>query len=278
VLDAHFQAPEALTAEANLQLARDSAAPGQGCASDIECARLNALRAIALDGNYMPAYNALASYYVARAKKSQMRAPMLSMALAVCRDATNPDLHPSYPPLRNTMGVVEWQLGRLGDAIAAFETAAREDPTAVEPVLNVGAAAIAIRDFAKAESAYRRATDLRPNDYAAHLGLALALRGGITDATYDQKIAATRAELETCKRIDPNRPDAYFNDGTLAIELELSARAGADKTAMLATIQRADSAFKKFLELANGKPEYDGAVKRARERIIDLQPSGFVVQ
>ena len=72
---------------------------------------------------------------------------------------------------------------------------------------------------------------MHPNDYDAHLGLALALRGQIDDSNYDAQVAAVQAELDACKKIDGARPDAYYNEGILTQEYK--AKSGGSKDATI---------------------------------------------
>jgi hypothetical protein len=105
---------------------------------------------------------------------------------------------------------------------------------------------------------------MRPNDYDAHLGMALALRGPITgaEADYDARIAAVQAELDAAKKIDGQRPDAYYNEGIFTQEFK--AKSGDSKEKTIAALEQAKTIFQTFLEKSAGKPEYDGAVKRVR--------------
>ena len=103
---------------------------------------------------------------------------------------------------------------------------------------------------------------MHPNDYDAHLGLALALRGQIDDSNYDKQVAAVQAELDACKKIDAARPDAYFNEGILTQEYKAKGAGGTDKA--VAVYQQAKAIFQTFMDKAAGKPEYDGAVKKAQ--------------
>ena len=130
--------------------------------------------------------------------------------------------------------------------------------------MNYAAVNLGFRGFSEAEKAYKNALAMRPNDYDAHLGLALALRGPITGAEgdYDAKMAAIQAELDAAKKIDPNRPDAYYNEGIFTQEFK--AKSGGAKEKTIATLEDAKKIFQTFLEKANGKPEYDGAVKRVK--------------
>jgi hypothetical protein len=110
--------------------------------------------------------------------------------------------------------------------------------------------------------------EMHPNDYDAHLGLALALRGQIDDSNYDKQVAAVQAELDACKKIDPARPDSYFNEGILTQEYKAKGAGALEKT--LAVYDQAKLVFRDFMDKAAGKSEYDGAVKKAKERLQDI--------
>lgn len=286
VTDAQFQNVPALVNLAMVQMARDSAQGGQGCKDDMDCAKLNLQRALAIDDAYMPAFNQLALYYFQLAKKragavtgstktsrgrqvvtnaSQQRrghVQQLELAALVCSQALRKN--PNYAPIHNTAGLIQNELGQVNGAVAAFATAAKLDPKFFEAQMNFAAVNLGFRGFQQAEQAYRKALAMRPNDYDAHLGLALAIRGPITgvEGNYDQLVAAAQAELDAAKKIDPNRPDAYYNEGILTQEFK--AKAGGDKAKTIAALQEAKKIFQVFLEKAAGKPEYDGAVKRVK--------------
>jgi hypothetical protein len=109
---------------------------------------------------------------------------------------------------------------------------------------------------------------MHPNDYDAHLGLALALRGQIDDTNYDQQVKAVQSEIDTCKKIDSARPDSYFNEGILTQEYKAKNAGGTPQA--IAVYQQAKQIFDTFLGKASGKPEYDGAVKKSKERMQDI--------
>jgi hypothetical protein len=109
---------------------------------------------------------------------------------------------------------------------------------------------------------------MHPNDYDAHLGLALALRGQIDESNYDTQVSAVQAELDSCKKLDPARPDSYFNEGILTQEYKAKGAGAKDKA--IAVYEQAKQIFQTFMDKASGKPEYDGAVKKARERTQDI--------
>jgi len=134
--------------------------------------------------------------------------------------------------------------------------------------MNYAAVNLSFRGFEQAQGAYQKALEMRPNDYDAHLGLALALRGQINDSNYDKEVAAVQGELDACKKIDETRPDVYYNEGILTQEYK--AKAGGGKDATTAALNQAKGIFQKFVDRASGKPEYEGAVKRSKERMQDI--------
>jgi len=135
--------------------------------------------------------------------------------------------------------------------------------------MNYAAVNLSFRGFEQAQQAYQKALEMRPNDYDAHLGLALALRGQITDVNYDKQLAAVQAELDSCKKIDAARPDAYYNEGILTQEYK--AKSGGGDAATIAALDAATKIFQSFIDRAADKPEYAGAVKRSKERIQDME-------
>lgn len=286
VIDAQFQNVPALVNLALFQMERDSAQGGQGCKDDMDCAKLNLQRALAIDDAYMPAFNQLALYYFKLAKKRagavkgssksskgrhvithasrQKRADVQQLELAALVTSQAIRKNPNYAPIHNTAGLIQNELGQVNGAVQAFATAAKLDPKFFEAQMNYAFVNLGFRGFEQAQGALRKALAMRPNDYDAHLGMALALRGPITgsETDYDQRVAAVQAELDAAKKIDPSRPDAYYNEGILTMEFK--AKAGGDKEKTKAALRQAEQIFQQFLEKAAGKPEYDGAVKRVR--------------
>jgi tetratricopeptide (TPR) repeat protein len=289
VLDAQFQNVPALTDLAMFQMQRDSATPGERCKDDFDCAKQNLQRALAIDDGYMPAFNELALLYFQAAKKragavaatrkgramatnaamaKRADTQQLELAALVCSQAIRKN--PNYAPIHNTAGLIQNELGQINGAVAEFANAAKLDPKFFEAQMNYAAVNLSFRGFQQAQGAYQKAIEMRPNDYDAHLGLALALRGQIDVAgtTYDQQVAAVQGELEACKKIDEARPDVYYNEGILTQEYK--AKAGGGKDATIAALNAATAIFQKFVDRASGKPEYDGAVKRSKERMQDI--------
>jgi tetratricopeptide (TPR) repeat protein len=287
VLDAQFQNVPALTNLAMFQMQRDSSQGAQGCKDDAECAKQNLQRALAIDDGYMPAFNQLALLYFQVAKKragaiksshrgrsiatnaaiaKRADVQQLELAALVCSQAIRKN--PTYAPIHNTAGLIQNELGQINGAVAEFAQAAKLDPHFFEAQMNYAAVNLSFRGFEQAQGAYQKALEMRPNDYDAHLGLALALRGQINDSNYDKEVAAVQGELDACKKIDESRPDVYYNEGILTQEYK--AKAGGGKDATTIALNQAKGIFQKFVDRASGKPEYDGAVKRSKERMQDI--------
>lgn len=294
VTDANFQNVPALVDLAMFQMMRDSDQVGPNCHTrsggkdvdlqDFDCAKLNLQRALAIDDGYMPAFNQLALYYFGSAKKKaggrrigrtiatnaaiakRGDVQQLQLAALVCSQAQRKNKN--YAPIHNTSGLILNEMGELNSAVKEFQTATALDSHFFEAQMNLAAINLSFRGFDKAEAAYRKALEMHPNDYDAHLGLALALRGQIDDSNYDKEVAAAQAELDACKKIDPARPDAYFNEGILTQEFKAKGAGGTDKA--VAVYQQAKTIFQTFLDKAADKPEYAGAVKKAKERMSDI--------
>lgn len=280
VLDAQYQNVPALVNLALLQMQRDNPTGSSDCKDDMDCAKKNLQRALAIDDAYMPALNQLALYYFQQAKKRAgyvhlkggrsiatnaalgKRADKQQLELAALVASQAMQKNPGYAPIYNTAGLVQNELGKINLAVQFFAKAAQLDPTFFEAQMNYGEVNLSFRGFQPAEGAFRKAIAMHPNDYDAHLGLALALRGQITDSNYDQQVAAVQAELDTCKKLDPQRPDAYYNEGILTQEFK--AKAGGDKQKVIAELKQAKSIFQDFLAKAGDKPEYKGAVFRVK--------------
>ncbi len=287
VLDAQFHNVAALVNLAMLQMQRGSKTGGTDCKDDEECAKKNLQRALAIDDSYMPAFNQLALFYFQQAKArageitrrggrsiatnasthKHADVQQLELAALVCSQAIRKN--PNYAPIHNTAGLIQNELGSINGAVAEFATAARLDPDFFEAQMNYAAVNLSFRGFQQAQGAYERALKLpaHQNDYDAHLGLALALRGQINDANYDQQVAAVQSQLDACKKIDPARPDAYYNEGILTQEYK--AKSGGNKDKAVAALKQAISILNEFVAKAGDKPEYKGAVKQAKDRIQD---------
>src|SRR6202040_828500 len=125
----------------------------------------------------------------------------LDLAALVCSQAVQKKAN--YAPIHNTSGLILNELGQVNTAVKEFQAAAQLDPHFFEAQMNLAAINLTFRGFDKAEAAYRKALEMHPNDYDAHLALALAERGQIDGTNDDKQVPAAQSELDACKKIDP---------------------------------------------------------------------------
>lgn len=285
VLDAKFQNVPALVYLAMLQMRRDepsSSEPAYNgvkqCNTDMECARKNLTRALAIDDAYMPASNQLGLYYLQSARKAagygkggaatsgkRANVQQLELAALVCQQAIRKN--PSYAPIHNTAGLVMMELGQMNGAVQEFGAAARLDPKLYEAQMNLAAVNLGFRGFDQAEAAYKRVVAMRPDDFDAHLGLALALRGQITDVNYDAQVAAVQKELDEAKKLGPTRPETLYNEGILVQEFKSK---GLEQTKQIAVLEQAKSIYQAFLAKTESRSDLEAARKKSKDRIQDI--------
>jgi len=282
VADAKFQNVEALVNLAMLQMKRGSTESDQDGASDLDRAKKNLQRALAIDDGYQPAFNQLALYYLNLAKanagrKTKAKAStsfgkvrradvqQLELAALVCSQAIRKN--PNYAAVHNTAGLIQVELQNINSAVQEFQAAAKLDPEFFEAQMNYAAINLSFRGFAAAENAYRAALKIRSSDYDAHLGLALAIRGQIDDSNFDKRVADAQSELDQCKKIAPDRPETYYNEAILTQEYKAKGGGNAAVPAM----EQAASIFETFISKAAGGAEYTDAVKRSKERVQDIR-------
>ena len=291
VLDAEFQNPEALVNLAMLEMRRNSAQGWQGCQNDLECSKKNIQRALAVDDAYMPAFNQLAIYYLDRArekagrktskvvagrkKEKKIDQQQLELAALVCSQAIRKN--PAYAPIRNTAGLIQVELGNINDAVAQFKQAATIDPGFFEALMNYAAVNLSFRGFKQSEEAYRQALKLKPGDFDAMLGLALAIRGQINDSNWDANVKEAQELLDKAKAAAPDRPETYYNAGILTQEFKV--KSVSNEKEKVPILDAAQALYRDFIAKAGSTPEYADGVKRAQERIKDIEDiKRFIVE
>lgn len=285
IRDAKFQNVEALVSVAALQMERGNEIEDDDGANDFERAKKNVQRALAIDDSFMPAMNQLAIYYmeqakrkagktrgrrrrglvVAGAERTRANRQQLDLAQLVAEQGITKD--PNYAPLRNTAGLISVELRNYNGAVRSFGRARDLNPDFFEAHMNYAAVSLSFRGFKEAEKAYRDALRLEPRDYEAHLGLALALRGQITDVNYDTYLAEAKKHLEECKKIDANRAEAYYNEAILTQEYEAK---GGDSSKSVPALKSAVAKYEEFIRRAKGQAAFAEAVKRSKDRAQDI--------
>lgn len=286
IRDAKFQNVEGLVSLASLQMQRGGDTSGTGCANDLACAQLNLQRAMAIDDSFMPAFNQLALYYLEQAKasaagktkargkrrgglevsgaqKGQVNSQQLDLAALVASQAQKKN--PNYAPIHNTTGLILVELQNYNGAVKAFGKARSLDPKFFEAHMNYGAVSLSFRGYGEAEKAYREALKLRPDTYEAHLGLALALRGQISDSNSKQYVEEAQKSLDAAKKLEGNRPEAYYNEAILSQEY----RAKTENP--VPAWDNAIAQYQSFIAKAGSDDAFAAAVKRSKERVQDIE-------
>jgi len=283
IRDAKFQNADALVGVAALQMERQSDSADSDGKNDLERAVKNIQRALAIDDTFMPAFNQLAIYYLEQAKakagkKSGRKAGLVvsgaagkgvdqqMLDLAALVTAQGVQKNPKYASIYNTAGLIQVEQRNYNGAVKSFKKARELDPKFYEAHMNYGAVNLSFRGFKEADAAYRDALKLKPKEYEAHLGLALALRGAIDDSNFDKNVADAQSQLDECKKIDPERPEAYYNEAILTQEY----RAKGSQEAAVPMLKKAAEMYKTFISKASGD-QFSAAVKRAKERTQDIQ-------
>ena len=285
IRDAKFQNVEALVYLAALQMERGSDTSDSDGKDDYERARKNIQRALAIDDGFMPAFNQLAIYYMEEAKRKATKGKRVRRGGLVVQGAKGVDVNQqqmdlaalvasqgiqknaNYAPLHNTAGLIQVQLKNYNGAVKSFARARALDPKFFEAHMNYAAVNLSFRGFANAEKAYKAAIKLRPDTYEAHLGLALAIRGQISDANWDEYVALSQKELDRAREIDPKRPETYYNEAILTQEY----KAKGSEEDSVPSLEKAASLYKTFISKAGSDEAFAEAVKRSQERAQDIE-------
>lgn len=216
---------------AMMQMARSGASS--------EDALNNLRRALAIDAQYLPAFNQMAALFVGRA---QGNAKMLDLAAVVCRQAQL--INPNYAPIYNTWGLINVKKQNVFDALRMFERAVQLDDSNFEAHMNFGQITLSFRGYEDARKAFTKAVELKPKSYDAHVGLGAALRG-LGDAESAKK------QYEEAKGLAGDRPEAFFNLGILYQDY---------MSGSVADMKQAVSYYDQFVSKASGKAEFKPVV------------------
>jgi tetratricopeptide (TPR) repeat protein len=284
-----FQNVEGLVALAALQMERKRDVADADGKNDMERAKKNLQRALAIDDSYMSAMNQLAIFYLEQAKsrtggprrgglvaaagtKSAANTQQLDLAALVASQGIR--RNPSYAPLHNTAGLIQVELRNFNSAVKSFATARRLDPKFFEAHMNYAAVNLGFRGFEEAEKAYRAALRVRPREYEARLGLALAIRGRIRPGDPDRRAKEVETELALARKLAPNRAETYYNAAILTQEFQ----AKGDEKSMVPTLKKAASLYGDFIAKAGSDPAMADAVKRAKERQKDIEDTLLFIE
>jgi tetratricopeptide (TPR) repeat protein len=274
---------------ATREIERGATGQGAPAANDLADASRNISRVLTMEEQSAAAKNQLAMLHLARAKSNDVKKSVLvpeegcrddrgpariaerpatpdrvelELAMGVCVQAIREE--PTYAPIRNTAGLIAFELRDMASAIAHFESAANLDPDNLDAHANLAAALLAAGQYQAAEHSYDRALGLQADDYEAYLGRALARRGQITTSNFGAQVESVESDLERAKELDPERPDAYYDD---AIFNEHFKAPGVPHDRTMSVLRRARSLFGTFLAKAGERPEYATEVRLAKQRV-----------
>ena len=273
---------------ATREIERGAVVEGPEGLRDLTDAARNLSRVLTMDEQSAAAKNQVAMLHLARAKSVAAVRPVptlgsdcqergqarlaerpaapnrteLELAMAICVQTIREE--PTFAPIRNTAGLLAFELRDLRAAVDHFAAAAALDPEYGDAQANLAATLLSTGQFEAAERTYDRALGLRSDDYEAYLGRALARRGQITASNFGSQVESVESDLERCKELDPDRPDAYYGD---AIFNEHFKAPGVPRDRTMSVLRRARSLFDTFLAKAGERPQYATEVRLAKQRV-----------
>jgi tetratricopeptide (TPR) repeat protein len=212
---------------------------------DVKEALNNLRRALAIDAQYLPAFNEMALLYLQQAQDNKK---MLDLAEVVCSQAQK--INASYAPVYNTWGLIDLRRDEIIAAAAKFQRASELDPKIFEAHMNFGQITIGFRGYEDAKKSFTQALSLQPKDYDAMVGLGVALRG------LDQTDKAEEM-YNKAKGLQANRPESYYNLGVLYQDF---------KDGTTDQMKTARSYYEQFMTRAGSDPRYAAAVEEIKRR------------
>jgi tetratricopeptide (TPR) repeat protein len=204
----------------------------------------NLRRGLAIDANYLPAFNQMALLYLSLAGSDPK---LLDLAEVVCRQAQQ--INKNYAPIYNTWGLINLRQDRIIEAAAKFRQAVELDNSLYPAHMNFGQITLSYRGYEDARKAFEQATKLQSKSYDAHVGLGIAWRGLKNSDKAEE-------EYKKALEINGNRPEALFNLGVLYQDY---------KSGSLSDYEKAKEYFQDFLSRAND-PRYTQDVEDVRRR------------
>lgn len=206
----------------------------------------NLRRALAIESDYLAAFNQMALLHYDRGRKGN--AAELDLAEVVCRQAQMLDA--DYAPIYNTWGLIKVYKGDVISALRFFQKAIALDPNLFEAQMNFGEVTISFRGYEDARRAFARAVELDPKNYDAIIGLGTALRGL-------KRFPESETQYQRAQRLDAKRPEAYFNLGVLYQDY---------MSGSVADLKKAKGYYSEFLKRAGKRAEFRSSVRDVANR------------
>ncbi|MEM9193227.1 MAG: tetratricopeptide repeat protein [Myxococcota bacterium] len=212
----------------------------------------NLRRALAIDSDYLPAFNQMALLYLDLAEV-QNNNQRLDLAAVVCRQAQLIDR--DYAPIYNTWGLINVRKNNIIEALQMFERATRLDNSMFEAHMNFGQITLSFRGYEDARNSFARAVELNPRDYDALIGLGAAFRGL-------RNMQEAQSRYEAAIQLDGNRPEAYFNLGILYQDY---------MSGSVEDLNRAKGFYQQFLSKAGNTARFSESVEAVNRRCQQQQ-------
>jgi tetratricopeptide (TPR) repeat protein len=212
---------------------------------DLKGALNNLRRALAIDAQYLPAFNEMALLYLQQAQDNKK---MLDLAEVVCSQAQKIDAN--FAPIYNTWGLIDLRRDEIISAAAKFQRAFELDPRMFEAYMNFAQITIGFRGYEDARNAFTKALELQPKSFDATVGLGVAYRG------LEQKDKAEEF-YNKARELDPKRPEPYYNLGLLYQDFKDSS---ADQ------VKKARAFYEQFLGRVGGQERYRHVVDDIKRR------------
>jgi tetratricopeptide (TPR) repeat protein len=207
----------------------------------------NLRRALAIDAYSMPAYGLLALIYYTTAENDKSK---LQLAELVCQQAREMD--DKYPPIYNTLGLINLRKRNPTQALREFEKAVSLDPRYVEAHLNIGAIGLSTRQYEKAATAFAAVLKLDPKNLDATIGMGVASRG-------QKKMEDAESWYKKASDLDPKNCAIQYNLGVLYQDYKT--------TADNSNLNTAKDFFSKYRSCGTTSAE---KVKDAERRMKDI--------
>jgi tetratricopeptide (TPR) repeat protein len=173
--------------------------------------------ALAIDNDNVISYTVMALIYMEGADKNRNRLDLAELLITEGKKRND-----RSAPLWNASGLLKMKRNNVAKALEDFRQATAIDPKMAEARMNIGQIVLSSRNYDEAETQFREVLKLRKNDYAALIGLGVALRGQATVLRsagqmdkFQRKIDESEETYRQAMDLDKNRGDAYYNLGLL---------------------------------------------------------------
>ena len=185
---------------------------------------------VRVSGTNAKIYTELGLIYIAQ---KRLDLAQLVLVKAVELDAKDPAIY-------NAFAVLALRQGKAQEAFERFDQAVSLDPSYIDARFNKAAVLLDAGDYARAKTELTTIVEKRPDDFAAHVALGVALRG--LKNFPDAKKTWDRVIKEAPRRSTP-RADAMFDLAILSLDYMNDAVAG--KAALERYLQEAPTSHAK---------------------------------